>query len=175
METVVTVLLAYLAVTAGCLPVTIRWRYRVLRASHPHTHPRDVAYDLRRAVTGGLGRALLWLPIGTFRLGMRLAVLLGVTAVGRRQVARHVRDARTAMLEAELAAMDPPEDLPSLLRQTHELRAALDDYAAHHGGAEVEPVRRRVEAREERLSRRLAGRGRGGVHRPARAVRDRRP
>lgn len=119
--------LGYAAIAVGVFVGVAPRQYRRSRSRHPHTHSRDVAYDVRHAALTAAAIAVAWLPLGAFK-SLRCAVLTVVTLlIGRRRIAAHTRAARIE----ELEVIDADQTVIAYRRgQAADLRLAVARYAA---------------------------------------------
>ena len=168
MEAVVTAAsVTYLAVAAGVWPMFTRRCYRWRVSRHPLTHERDVRVEVARAAVQGAMCALLWGPLGIARLTMTAgwrfaAVLLGPT------LRRDLSTARTAQLEAELAALDAGEqaqvididrqrrrdqvrELRVLMAQAQGVKQAMDRLRAAGNHADADKLIPELARRKEQI------------------------
>lgn len=100
------VLTVYLTLAAVLWPAFARYRYRKLKARHPHTHEQDVYRDAWTAVAQGAACAIVWWPWGVLHAALAVSPRLARAMLGR-SIQRDLTRARTARLEAELAADRP--------------------------------------------------------------------
>jgi hypothetical protein len=142
--------LVYAAIAVGVFIGYTPRQYARVRARHPHTHGRDVAYDVRQAAFISATVAAAWLPVLTFT-SLRRAGYLTVTAlIGRRRVAAHARAARIEALET-VAADQQVIDRHRL--QAVNLRAAVTRLAEGRGmdPQDIAATHRALDLYERRL------------------------